>query len=85
MKSKIYFSHHEFVSSKALRDAYVKEAGGDAGRAVVFACIDMAALKAYVQDVEACAADLGANIEHITAARPVSLDRPAVWRGYRLR
>jgi hypothetical protein len=82
--ARSYFTHQEFISSKALRDAYVKDAGGDASRAILFACIDMAALKSYVRDVEARAVQLGASHEDITASRPVSLDRPGIWRGTRL-
>ncbi len=71
-----YFTHEDYIASKAARDAYLKEADGDASRAILAACIDMAALKAYVEDMEALAIQLGANIEDISTARPVPLDTP---------
>jgi hypothetical protein len=59
-----------------MRDAYVREAEGDMSRAILVACIDMTALKAYVQDIEALAIQHGASLEETLTARPVALDTP---------
>lgn len=71
-----YFTHEDYIASRAARDAHLKEADGDTSRAIRAACIDMAALKAYVEEIEPLAIQLGAHIEDISTARPVPLDAP---------
>ena len=71
-----YFTHQDFIASKGLRDAYLSEADNDPSRAVLAACIDMAALKAYVASVEEMAAEQGIDLGQIIASRPVDLTIP---------
>lgn len=68
-----YFNPQDYTACKELREAYINEADGDVRRALLAMCIDMAALEAYVADVEELAVSNGADFESLTAVRPCSL------------
>jgi hypothetical protein len=75
-----YFNPQDYTACKELREAYMNEADGDARRAMLALCIDMAALDAYVTDVEQLAISCGADVTMIRSARPCSPKSP----GFRL-
>jgi len=75
-----YFNPQDYAACKELREAYMNEADGDARRAMLALCIDMAALDAYVTDVEQLAIRHGIDVTTIMAVRPCSPRSP----GFRL-
>ncbi|PWB84506.1 MAG: hypothetical protein C3F11_00920 [Methylocystaceae bacterium] len=75
-----YFNPQDYSACKELRQAYLNEADGDAYRAMLALCIDMAALDAYVSDIEQWALRRGMDITTASTLRPCSPRTP----GFRL-
>jgi hypothetical protein len=67
-----YFNPQDYTACKELREVYMNEADGDARRAMLALCIDMAALDAYVTDIEQLAIRHGIDVTTIMTARPFS-------------
>lgn len=47
-----YFNNNAFIACKQLRDHYLNVSNDDQARALILACIDLAAMKECILDLE---------------------------------